>query len=821
MSAESKLQDQVWQAALAGLLHDVGKVLQRARVDPWNPPSDVVSKGQPVHAMWTERFINLLPTKEYREAALPGTYHHDSTKSPATDNHLSTVIELADKLSAGERADAETKEKQPPQQLVTIFDRVALRKGGEPRAKNYLPLQLLALDHAVLFPREATPAQAQGEAYDKLRDALESAAKQNIADPLTYLENMLGAMQRATWCVPSAYYYSVPDVSLYDHARMTAALAACLADWDQTAVSDLLGAVRRDFQNKPLPGDDALMNQDAALLIGGDISGVQDFIYTITAKDAARTLRGRSFYLQLLTEAVLRFVLRELGLPYTNVIYSGGGNFFVLAPVSAQKELPRIQRTVAQKLLAHHGAALYLALGATPVPASGFKRGKFKEHWDAMHLVLGAAKQKRYTELGDELYPRVFEPIAHGGNKEKTCAVCGTESEDVAPIQDDESGGKICALCDSFGDLGSHLTPAQFIALGFSESQDTKRLDATNALRAFGMQFEFATSARDEITFTEKTERAVVWALDDAEKFPTVKDVPTAQLTRYTVKRIPRMTFDELQEKSHGIPRLGVLRMDVDNVGDLFSKGFGEEKEKDKDKDKDKENLATLSRMAALSFQLGLFFEGWVKQICAEQSELIYTVYTGGDDAFLIAPWDIVPNLAQQIAKDLADYCGHNPDVHLSAGMTFIGGKYPLYQAAKDAHDALMQAKALDGKNAFDFLGQAYTWNEFEKVCAKFERLEKLIVEEGAPEAILQTFRQFAQDEARQSKKLKLKPVWGKWMWQGAYKLTRDAKREQNRNPDVAKELLAIRDELSANEYREIGQWGVAARWAQLWLREK
>ena len=33
-------------------------------------------------------------------------------------------------------------------------------------------------------------------------------------------------MQTYTWCIPSAYYQSVPDVSLYDHSRMTAALAA-------------------------------------------------------------------------------------------------------------------------------------------------------------------------------------------------------------------------------------------------------------------------------------------------------------------------------------------------------------------------------------------------------------------------------------------------------------------------------------------------------------------------------------------------------------------------------------------------------------------
>jgi CRISPR-associated protein, Csm1 family len=54
---------------------------------------------------------------------------------------------------------------------------------------------------------------------------------------------------------------------------------------------------------------------------------------------AARTLRGRSFYVQLLTEGVADFILRRLGLPPTNLIYAGGGNFYLLAGVSQQERL--------------------------------------------------------------------------------------------------------------------------------------------------------------------------------------------------------------------------------------------------------------------------------------------------------------------------------------------------------------------------------------------------------------------------------------------------------------------------------------------------
>lgn len=801
----SALQKRVWQVALAGLLHDVGQVVQRAQTQPWNPPADVPAEGQPVHAAWSVRFIADIPER-YRSAALPGAYHHAPAKSPAPDTYLSELVALADKLSAGERADAEDEiGKSPPQQLVTIFDRLALAP-NKPRAENYLSLSTLRLERDVLFSPSVQGEDASKNAYAELYQVLEKAAREDIPDPQAYLENLLAVMQRTTWCVPSAYYHSVPDVSLYDHARMTAALAACLTDWEASTVRELLGAVERDFRGTPPSGDDALLDKPVALLIGGDISGLQDFIYTLTSKRAAKTLRGRSFYLQLLGEAILRYILRELGLPYTNVVYSGGGNFFLLAPVRAAERLPAMQRYVTQTLLTHHGMALYLALGNTAVPARGFKRGAFQTYWRKMHLALGAAKQKRYAELGDDLYARVFEPSAHGGNQEQTCAVCGEESEKATSRE----GDTLCPLCKSFEDLGTRLTQADFVALGFSAPQETPRQDAASALRAFGMQVKFAKAGEPLIAFDAQPERAVVWALDDTEKFPPVKDVPAARLTRYMVNRIPPMSFDELQQASQGIRRLGVLRMDVDDLGDLFSKGFGV----------GADNLATLSRTSTLSFQLSLFFEGWVKKLCAEKSNLIYAVYAGGDDLFLIAPWSEVPDLARKIVADLKAYTANNPDVHLSAGMTFIDGKYPVYQAAEDAKDALDQAKGVEGKNSFSFLNRAWKWNAFEGVNEKFGRLKNLVQVLGAPEAILQTFRLFALDEG-QARQRHGRPVWGRWMWLGAYKLTRDAKREQTRKPQVAQELLAIRDELSANEYREIGQWGTAARWAQLWLREK
>ena len=309
------MDERVLMTALAGLLHDVGKIEQRARTDPWNPAPGIEREGQPVHATWTAYFAQQYLPDRFKAVGLQAAYHHQPGKSPTQDHWLSEVVELADKLSAGERADLPDKSQRPPQQLVTIFDRLSLSRDARQSDWHYLPLKSLALADNVIFPSDALSKDGQGQAYQDLCETLRSAARQDSADDETYLENLLAAMQRTTWCVPSAYYHSIPDVSLYDHSRMTAALAVCLTELGAGEVTELLEAVKRAFQDQKSSADLPALQKNVAVLIGGDISGVQSFIYTLSAKGAAKTLRGRSFYLQLLNEAVLRYVPRELGLP--------------------------------------------------------------------------------------------------------------------------------------------------------------------------------------------------------------------------------------------------------------------------------------------------------------------------------------------------------------------------------------------------------------------------------------------------------------------------------------------------------------------------
>ena len=860
--------------ALAGLLHDIGKLMLRASVAgryTWEGTAqgDFGYK----HAMLSATFIEeLLPAQWRKEVLGPVGYHHKP------QSRRDRIVQVADHLSAAERNDG-LQDEQPraehPRQLLSIFCQLKADDQTLPaNRRRYLPLLPLRLEEDAIFPDSELSVDAVWRSYESLwsefrreAEALRDAHA-NAGDLPTYLESMLLLLQRYTWCVPSAYYRSLPDISLYDHSRMTAALAAVLdrPDVDEAWL-------------KQLDSEGEKSQLDVALLVGGDVSGVQDFIYPITARGATSSLRGRSFYLQLLTEAIARYVLRRLNLPITNLIYVGGGNFYLLARPGDLASLTEIQREISRVLLQHHRGALYVAVAGLPLRGMDFFDGRISAAWGRLHERLQQAKLRRFGELVPAELAQLFAPLDHGGNEEQQCQVCGLEHPGVKadrPGADAEPVRK-CPACRAFEDLGDELRRARW--LQWSECKataPTMTLDLTTppgvwreALTALG----WTASLFDEAPNAAQSDgRSVLLALDD-DALATLK--PTAQTAvgrRLLVNTTPILTFDErqalqadrsfpederrqlppsdrvkpfsvLEHQSRGIRRLGVLRMDVDNLGKLFQSGLGEQ--------------ATLSRVAMLSFAVSLYFEGWVAKLAEEvnratrrppeQGGRLYAIYAGGDDLFFVGSWDAVVELAVAVRRDLTRYAAEHPGIHASGGIALVGGKYPLYQAARDAGDAEEQAKSLrwwDGgkwqrKDAICFLNQPLPWTQFGKeaedavpnyatVHGLMHELVRLS-EQGAPKALARQLTDFYGEyrTARNARRriqadsdwtMGPQTVWGRWMWRITYTLRRMEDRNKQ-NTTVKDGLAELGEQVKRNNYQMIEPLGVAARWAELLLR--
>lgn len=807
---------------------------------------------------------------------------HKAADRPPNDV-LREQVHWATQYATGQQDPQPQPEKQRLNILATLY-------GEAPPAESYLPLQELKLDSSALFPtaESADKAQKHADLLQKLVENLPELKEE--ADAVTQLRQALATLQQYGYALPSLYN---PEVSLYDQARVVAALAVGY----------------EAAENKP--------NNPVAILLKGDISGVQHFIYTITARGAASGLRGRSFYLQLLTEAIAHFVLSELGLPPSNMLYIGGGHFYLLLPADVEpNSLQEIQKEVSQKLLTYHGGELYVALGHIPFTAEMFCNSEeFGKGWRKLTEEVNRAKNTPFRELGQEMYGRVFAlpdddslTQNRGGGREGDCKVCHYDGQDVKVDALDETEPetekrRICPLCESLEQFGQALrrsaylliTEQRYLPEEIAPGQKAPRT-FYSVLRSFGLSAvalevdeSIEREAHDQIKtliYKERLEleqlgitRHMVWQLEANPKNPLTYEFPKAKvlLNRYAVQVIPELTqaeidmfrksqaedgqfkkgqekdnlrpgqvkpFDILTLQAEGIKRFGVLRMDVDNLGQVFSKGLAGQN--------------SLVKTAALSLSITLYFEGWVGQLARQANfypavteeptqlsnleeikswpqnllkrDVVYSVYSGGDDLFVVAAWDVLPLLAYQVNHDFKRYASGNPHLHASAGISLQTAKFPIYQAAEAAAEALEAAKGLNGKNGFTFLGRTRPWKDFPEIWKEVVRLSEVMKSDHAPTRLLQMLRQF---EIKYSQQVKVwrreqiqnarndaQPVfWGPWHWRTAYLLARLEERVSRNDKDLAEKIAKIRADLHLDKFSHIEKLGLAGRWVELALR--
>jgi len=858
---------------LAALLHDLGKFWQRTG-EP-RPPlarelEDLAVGRHGAHARWSAAFIQGHVPQPWHTAAWPALTHH----LPAAGDRLARLVAAADRLAAAERRELEEEgEVRGPQQLRSILAGVAGPETGWrfPATSWYYPLcPLGSYTRETLFPSQ-TPLQEEPcrQAYRRLWEGFLREHQHLPREPFAaYFTSLYFLLQKYTWCIPSAYYRAEPDVSLFDHARITCALATCL--WlDQTPEDELEALLH------PAEEGEAI-RRERFLLVGGDVSGVQRFLYTISSQGALRGLRGRSFYLQLLAQAIVRRLLRAWGLSLPHLIYEGGGHFYLLAPLRARETLPALRRELSQALVETHRGALFVALDAVPLSATHLlKPAELTEGFRRLAEQLNAAKRRKGSELPlAYLEERLFTPQPGGGPEHRACRVCRGEIDDAPtePPADPDDPQRKCPLCRGLEELGDRLRrgsslllweieapppaahPAGASGTGSGHGQELALAPAIpgggwqRALRWLGLEAMVLRPGQplrpDQRPVVPPGAQATLLRLQDADFEAAHKEAATlglphaaigfhllAQATPLSTEQPDAVAdFEELASSSTGIKRLGYLRADMDNLGQIILRGLCQADAAGQPIAQS--DRASLSRRAALSFSLRLFFEGWLSTLCDAYnprarstpsgapagSDRLYLIYGGGDDLFLAGAWDAVAKAAAEIAQTLREFAGHNPAVHLSAGIALRPPKYPLYRVAEEAGETLEAAKRLDGKDAISLLSWPLPRESYAHARDLAEELAGAVrgLQVEAPRALLQLAvrlcRQAAEEHAQRGLP-RTQVAWGRWMWQGAYQLAR----LRERRPELAP--LAERVRASLVDAGQFWELMVAAAWADLLVR--
>ncbi len=739
------------ELALGALLHDIGKFKQRAGLEEDSGPH-------------TEIGYNWLKTiYESDVVAGPARSHHAGAEETWLSNANILVFE-ADNCSATERRSRFDPQKdrsctwQREICLATVFSRVTELEDRIP-APAYHPLETAEKWTVPVSEKyKADPGsyrrlwQEFSREFEGLKDEDgdwdgKLSRHYNIDIVMHLLEKYTSAIPSITLEVTGQSnkesYFKHPDISLFDHLKTTAAFTLCLYDYYQWRYGEKWNEPGGKLLVKEITSQETWKEEADRpfLLVGGDLSGIQRFIYTISSKGALRSLKGRSFFLELLTEHVVDRLLEETNLYRCNVIYTGGGHFYLIAgnTPAVKEALEKVRGEINAWLLEKHAAALYQCIEAEPM--GKYHLRSVSGIWSKLATRLEKAKMRKWKDRLEQIFesPR----SAHEDCLTTRCKVCGREDLALKSLGGEDEKDT-CEACHELWNLGCLLQKA--VRQGADPvicRWDANVAGIKSCVEICG-RFYSPMSTFQEAKASNPT---VVYHLNQWDMAAFRHECSRPLMAGVYMPGQSRFKeLEELVKEGMGMNKLSVLRMDVDNLGRIFAEGVPEKER-------------TLTRMASLSRQLSLFFKYHINGILAvkegypqpcrvlqtrasgakasqgppaEQERLVNIVYSGGDDLFIIGHWKDVVETAIDIQRAFAKFVA-NPFITISAGITQDHVHQPVYRLAESAGLAERRSKEKDRtKNKVTFNDHyTFKWDQVDEIAKWFRVFSAFSIKKG------------------------------------------------------------------------------------------
>jgi CRISPR-associated protein Csm1 len=640
--------------------------------------------------VWAE---DLQPDVEPKDSLINASAAHHKPET-----FLQWVVATADRVASGfEREEFEEYNDTGDEvrrgdhfatRLLTLFEQVHIGDSTLRRLSWRYPLQPLA--PSTIFPVEAATYEqrdregAKSE-YRRLWNAFEQGLERIPRShrhnwPL-WLDHFDTLWLTFTHAIPSATYKVKPEVSLYDHSRTVAALAVALWRWHDASgrTDDAATRALRDRTDYTEP---------KFLLIQGDFFGIQNFVFAAggeTRRQAAKLLRGRSFQVALFTELAALRIMDELALPPTSQVLNAAGKFLIVAPNTneVRGRLNELRKEFDGWFLRRTFGLAGLGLAWEKASCNDFLKrthgqaSPYSNLLDSLYRSLARAKHCRFDLCGVGT-PALDSKFPHG-----VCNYNGWLPADRPRLEDEPAS---CTLSRDQIEIGQSLL--RFDRLLVLRQDSAEELRAGGSLRKLDLDMlgyvvaftepEEARGRFGNLARSGALERC--WDFSPASPdaggeplwsgyarrsisgyAPTVTSDDLAAPNRYRceevelgrerdLKTLDMIACEDRQLDAEGewagIEALGVLKGDVDDLGEIFHVGLGE---------------PTFAKTAALSRQLNSFFGTYLPWLLAREFRDVYTIFAGGDDFFLIAPWRTAQKLANRMHQEFARYAASNP----------------------------------------------------------------------------------------------------------------------------------------------------------------
>lgn len=389
------------------------------------------------------------------------------------------------------------------------------------------------------------------------------------------------------------------------------------------------------------------------MLILGDLSGIQDYLFDLPALGAkqAASLRFRSLRLQLIAECVARQVLWRLNLPeQEHLLYCTAGKFAVTLPDGhgVHGSLDAIRVDVEQWLLEQTQGRLKCSIVADATEGSAARRH------EAVHRALQRRKLSPWS-------------AGKWGNDALVVAPPNREVEHERDAQ-----------------LGRRLLDETIASIQLSEQshKDTEQLA--------GVSVQLSA---EPITQPERGRSSI----------------PLARLARHTPRHPDGslVEFVELAKRSRGAAMLGVLKADADNLGLAIRSTLGQSTSFSTLRDFSRRLDAFFgSDMDKLMSAPGSRWNNLYTVFAGGDDLLVF----GPWDAVI----DFAAELRERFMKAFNPGT-EATGLTLSAGCAIVKPKFPVRLAAQQAENLLEEAKS-GAKDQFALLGDVWKWEDHAEI---------------------------------------------------------------------------------------------------------
>lgn len=702
--------------ALGGLLHDIGKLLNRSNFYTKNifPATHPVLSGYFIDFLVENKIIQEdyklkeIVKKHHESSFFPEEINVNGIKNDKNLKKLALIVARADNYSSSERYEdtdytcGTNYFKETP--LDCLFESISLGEIEEKKDKYEYKYKLKKFNSENIFPKEIK-TNSQIELDNLIENFLSDIKKINTSDFNILFVNILDCIKKYCWCLPSDTQKNICDLSLYDHLKTTSAIALASYNyhiWNKGTL-DSITQINIKNGNK----------ENHFLLIGGDISGIQQYIYNIETTDSiAKRLRARSFFIKLLSDVSSYKITEALNLLPVNIIISSGGKFYILAENTEDviETLQNLKNEINKTLYTEYFGQIYLNLEW--IELSGEELGlKFSSKYDELNDKLEEGKGKKFSE--EILYTPVIENNLYNENTKITlCKVCRKEL-----IKEDE---KQCPKCQKDLEFGTILP--KMSKLAFYNKNDFE--EEKNTISLLGIKCK--AYKKEE---TIKGNPFIVHYYDEEaenieKKYSLIQDFYGG----YTPlnKDETAKTFEEIASESLS-GNLGILKGDVDNLGLIFSIGLRrEENISDENLQEIKvKDTTSISRISTLSRMIDSFFSYWLpKYLSKDKESSYYVVYAGGDDFMIVGSWEKLIYLSEKIKNEFKRFTAENENITLTCGISITKPKEPIYFSSKWATEAEELGKD-SGKNGVVIFNKYIPWSDFQRVFSFAEFIDK------------------------------------------------------------------------------------------------